>query len=66
MRFFKGGESCHVNFSFLDYETTKLEPQRIAVKSSEVSYLPLLAELSIRGPSKAVMDFEKVIGLQIQ
>ena len=36
-----------MNFSFLHYETRKLGPQRIMVKSSEVSWPPLLAVSSI-------------------
>ena len=32
-----------MNFSFLRHETAKLRPQRITVKSSEVSWPPLLA-----------------------
>ena len=35
-----------VNFSLLSYETTKLGPQRITVKSSEMSWPPLLTESS--------------------
>ena len=39
--FFKGKGSSVVNFSFLHYETAKLRPQRIMVKSSKVSPPPL-------------------------
>ena len=34
-----------MNFSFLRHEATKLEPQRITVKSSDASQSPLLAVL---------------------
>ena len=46
-----------MNFSFLRHETTKLGPQRIIVKSSEVSQSPLLAVLSI---AKHFPDWSKV------
>ena len=36
-----------MNISFLQPETRKLWPQRITVKSSEVSYPPLLVDSSI-------------------
>ena len=41
-------EEAVINFSFPHDETRKLGPQRIMVKSSEVSSLPLLALSSIR------------------
>ena len=36
-----------MNFNFLRQETTKLGPQRIMVKRSELRKIPLLAVLSI-------------------
>ena len=43
----KGRESFVVNLTFLPYETTKLAPKRITVKSSDANKPPLLAVLSI-------------------
>ena len=43
----KGRGSLLVNFSFLRHATIKLGSQRIAVKSSDVSWPPLLALSSI-------------------
>ena len=42
--------SLLLNLNFLRDKTTKLRPQRIMVKSSKVSWSPLLAVLSIAGP----------------